>query len=175
MADRLTKAQAFHRQARSDFAAYEHVRDAAVLPRCHELHFLQMATEKLAKAVLIASHGDPGRTHVAFSKVIGTIKGNAPLARSMGWSGNDLRSFLSRALPMVRAIEELHPQLPTDGVLDGPNAEYPWSGPDRNGHAVFHVPAEHDFSLCERLRSHDGITLLKVIEVLLARFDRFFA
>jgi hypothetical protein len=43
---------AFLEQARSDWNAYQKTQDPA-WPSCHQLHFLQMATEKLSKALLI--------------------------------------------------------------------------------------------------------------------------
>jgi hypothetical protein len=44
---------AFLKQARSDWETYQRI-DDPVWPTCHRLHFLQMATEKLAKALLVA-------------------------------------------------------------------------------------------------------------------------
>jgi hypothetical protein len=43
-------AAAFFAQARSDWQTYEYLTRAPGLPRCHPLHYLQMACEKLAKA-----------------------------------------------------------------------------------------------------------------------------
>jgi hypothetical protein len=47
---RLAFADAFYRQAWSDWQAYKLLAEADGLPRCHALHYLQMACEKLAKA-----------------------------------------------------------------------------------------------------------------------------
>jgi hypothetical protein len=43
-------AQAFYEQAWSDWQAYEALTRVLKLPRCHALHYLQMACEKLGKA-----------------------------------------------------------------------------------------------------------------------------
>ena len=43
-------SSAFHTQARSDWAVYLHLAALPEHPRCHALHYLQMATEKLGKA-----------------------------------------------------------------------------------------------------------------------------
>jgi hypothetical protein len=42
-------SDAFLTQARSDWQVFEHLYDSD-FPECHALHYLQMATEKLAKA-----------------------------------------------------------------------------------------------------------------------------
>ena len=49
---------AFLQQARSDWQAYNLV-DHSTLPSCHAMHYLQMATEKLAKAALLAGGMKP--------------------------------------------------------------------------------------------------------------------
>jgi hypothetical protein len=48
MIDLRTWQLAFLRQARSDWETYQRI-DDPTWPTCHRLHFLQMATEKLAK------------------------------------------------------------------------------------------------------------------------------
>ena len=43
-------AVAYHRQGRSDWQMFAELQGRHDVPACHSLHFLQMATEKLAKA-----------------------------------------------------------------------------------------------------------------------------
>ncbi len=49
-------AEAFAAQARSDWRVYRHLArlrlqsQGSSFPKCHDLHYLQMATEKIAKA-----------------------------------------------------------------------------------------------------------------------------
>jgi hypothetical protein len=54
--DRRTQyARAFYEQASSGWHAYELLARSADLPRCHSLHYLQMACEKLGKAYRLRS------------------------------------------------------------------------------------------------------------------------
>ena len=157
-------------QAGSDLDAHEALRETD-LPGCHHLHLLQMATEKLAKAIsLNSSPTGFGRTHVAFSKVTGALRVHSPLAGRLGWSVAKYQHFRERAHRLMRAIEELHPQVPTDGVPDGPNVEYPWERPDGSWMA----PASFRFPAEDWLRSADGIALLKLVRVVANDFNRLF-
>ena len=50
----MTEHEAYLRQARSDFGVFQLLleQDRDMVPACHPLHYLQMSTEKLAKAKL---------------------------------------------------------------------------------------------------------------------------
>ena len=166
--------QAFLRQASSDFAAYRALAQSG-LPSCHALHELQMALEKLAKAIALGgSPGGFGRTHVAWSKISGALGAHSHLAGVLGMKTGDYRRFISRIHPIGRAIEELHPQVPTSGVPDGANAEYPWRSIARSRSDGWIAPADHEFSVESRLRSADGAMMLKLVGVLLTKFDKIF-
>lgn len=54
-------------QAKSDHEMFVVCRSNG-LPRCHSLHFLQMATEKLAKAYFWRSGNPPPKSHSGFVK-----------------------------------------------------------------------------------------------------------
>lgn len=85
----LTERAAFIRQAASDFEAFQRVSDLE-LPACHRLHLLQMATEKLAKAIgLESTAAGFGRTHVAFSKTIRILRNTPRLAHALDMSAKD--------------------------------------------------------------------------------------
>lgn len=166
---RLTEPEAFVRQAASDFESYKAVSEL-MLPACTRLHLLQMATEKLGKAVgLASSPGGFGRTPVAFSKTVRILRGAPRLADAIGMSEKDYAHFASRVLLIARMIEELHPQLPTAGVMDGPNVEYPWHAGES-----WIAPCDHTFAVDASLRTHDGARLLKLVGVLLRDFERWF-
>lgn len=63
---------AFLKQARIDWEAYQRARQTR-WPDCLQLHFLQMATEKLGKVLLFAGHSKLERltrSHAAFVKFI---------------------------------------------------------------------------------------------------------
>ena len=64
---------AYLEQAKSDFTMFQVIQDA---PLCHRLHYLQMATEKLAKGFLTPPGGARyGKTHDAFVRFLRVAKG----------------------------------------------------------------------------------------------------
>jgi hypothetical protein len=52
----MTWREAFRQQALSDYAVFRHLTRVADIPVCHRLHYLQMATEKLAKSLLLVGN-----------------------------------------------------------------------------------------------------------------------
>lgn len=178
----MSEWEAFLRQARSDYQVF------ALLLRlsregveeCHALHYLQMTTEKIAKAALLASGVTFDKySHVAFSH-IPTQLARRDVARALGWGQlRPFLTFLRKAGPLFRAIDELHPavgaQSSESTSKEGPNVEYPWRGRSPAGTSTWFVPAEHRFGLLSRLqRSREGTTLLVLIERLLERFHVLF-
>jgi len=178
----MNRRTAFLRQARSDFAVFEHLarQERALVSECHPLHYFQMATEKLAKAALDAAGAltDP-YSHVAFSKMPYRLA-RADVARVLGFNNTRAyRGFLARTAPLFRAIDELSPAVgprhPGGGPQEGPNVEYPWASRDSRGHATWIVPAEHDFRLLTKLqRSGEGAQVRDFVRVLLERFEIVF-
>lgn len=133
-------ARGYAVQASSDFEARDHL-CRSHLPSCHQLHYLQMALEKAAKAHLIAAGSDPlelQSSHAYIAKVVPIIVRDG-LRRTPGadstWVMNSIRI-------LARRIELLHPQV--DANRSAPaNCEYPWI--DSRGDVV--APAEHNFEL----------------------------
>lgn len=154
-------ASAFAKQAKSDLEAREQLLLAEKLPQCHQLHFLQMACEKLCKAYLI---GAQRVDHLALSSSHAYVAKQLPLiarqflARDAGrlpretWVLDPIRE-------LARRIELLAPAV-TDGGRVPANCEYPWEAPD--GTVV--APAEHNFGLI-MLYERAGTTLLKVLRI----------
>jgi hypothetical protein len=175
--------EAFLRQARSDFAVFELLRDQPRerVPECHPLHYLQMATEKLAKAAFLALGMPLGRTytHVAFSVVPHHLR-RPDVARALGWRDfHRYEEFLRRSQPYFRAIDELNPsvgaQAPAGGPNEGPNVEYPWRGRNAVGGIVWHSPADHSFGLLVTLhREPGGVQVMRFARGLLDRFEAIF-
>ena len=163
----MTKAQAFHAQARSDFLVYEHLA-AQSLPECHALHYLQMAAEKVAKAVILRSNPTFGNSHVAFS-ILPHHLARPDLGRALGWQDDrKYLAFLKAVKPLLRAVEELCP-----AIESGVNTEYPWEGRAADGTMAWQVPAEHRFGLMPRLRRpYYGVPLHQFMRLLLDP-DRF--
>lgn len=128
-------------QACSDFEARDQLLRISKLPQCQQLHLLQMAMEKTAKAHLVEGGSEPASlrtSHAYIAKVIPVIVRHA-LARmpgtNTGWVVDAVRT-------LARRIELLHPQVDNAGTVPS-NCEYPWS--DASGR-VF-APAKYDFAL----------------------------
>jgi len=159
---------AFLEQARSDWQAYHFV-DHSTLQPCHALHYLQMATEKLAKAALLAGGMKPDElrnSHLAFTKFLRLAFRNRNLRLEMGMTGTQLRMHFANALPIADAIERLAPALAGGGV----NPEYPWESP--NG--IVHAPTIYPFDLTQDLSAPKGVNLLKDISLMLRKFEQLF-
>ena len=86
----MTWREAFLRQAESDYRIFRDLNHSqASVPVCHQLHYLQMATEKLAKALTCPDAGYPPKaTHVAFARFLRIMKGRPELRRELGYQGN---------------------------------------------------------------------------------------
>jgi hypothetical protein len=178
----MSLSEAFLRQATTDFAAYEVLSARAGLPACHALHYLQMATEKLAKAVLLAtgSQEDQVQTsHKSLSRLPGVLKGRTTVAHGLGYSNaRAFDSFLNDVKGLCRAIDELNPSIGPQqaggGEPDGPNCEYPWWGRDESGSERWLAPADWSFTVERLLTEGSGPRLIPFLRGLQTRFDSVF-
>ena len=124
------------RQARSDYDMLLRLLSDNDVPLCQQLHYLQMTTEKLAKAFLTPSTGRYPNTHNAFVKFMRLTRGLREYQTACGFSqAVPYRAYIDGLLPLAQAVEDLSP----DGG-DHPNPEYPWS----IGGVIF-VPVEYPF------------------------------
>jgi hypothetical protein len=157
-------------QARSDWDAYN-ILQTAPIPNCHALHYLQMTTEKLGKAGLLASSGvslDSVRTtHRAFTRFLQVASRNADFQSALVMTRSQLQMHIQQLLPIAHEIERLAPALAADGA----NSEYPWEAPG----GTVNVPATYNFPVDAVLQSPRGQNLLKLVQVILNRFDSLFA
>jgi hypothetical protein len=169
MIDRQSWQRAFLKQARVDWQAYQRTRNAPWL-ECHRLLFLQMATEKLGKALLIAGHTSVEKitqTHAAFVKFVQIAGNHRKLQKALGMNKSQQGAQFKTLLPFAYEIELLAPAL----AQRGPNPEYPWE--DASGAIL--APADHSFALAKRLRKiPQGVQLLKYVEIFLKRFEELF-
>ena len=135
---------AFYRQARSDWSVFRHlhpsgspwwtmarrvwcrlvgVRPFSFAP-CHELHYLQMCTEKLAKAYY-RTDPDPRSGHAAFRRFLTDIPVNSRIVGPLGFADlAALTRWQGSVNALVGAIEDLAPPIADRRNL--PNPEYPW-------------------------------------------------
>ena len=111
-------------QAHSDFEMLNFLR-VYNAPFCHQLHFLQMATEKLGKGFAPAPDGgQPVKVHRAFVGFLRSVKGSVQLRQACDCGPGQINSYITALLPLARQIEDLAPS----NANDGPNPEYPWHG-----------------------------------------------
>jgi len=73
---------------------------------------------------------------------------------------------VKEVLPVADQIERLAPAL----AQNGPNAEYPWE--TLSGEVK--VPASYGFPVAKELRGPQGRKLLRLIDIIIDRFDVFF-
>ena len=123
----MTWSQAFYIQSESDFRVFQKLmreNSKGDVALCHCLHFLQMATEKLAKSFLcLGQTKAPKPTHSAQVKFLRTIVQNPSICNKFkGRTKRDLGYFVRMILPFAQAIQNLAPT----GDMTPINAEYPW-------------------------------------------------
>lgn len=123
----MTWAEAFRRQAASDYQVFKQFSAAGSrVAVCHRLHFLQMATEKLAKSFLVGDSSEPPRqTHQALVTFLRVVS-SRPEIRVRLKFGNDpkqFRAYINKLVPLAARIEDL---APAGGKTGRSNPEYPW-------------------------------------------------
>jgi hypothetical protein len=84
-----------------------------------------------------------------------------------GINARQLQAHIRGILPLAHQIERLAPAL----ARDGPNPEYPWEEPT-TGHV--YSPASYRFPVALNLNQPNGRKLLRLLDILLDQFDRFF-
>jgi len=169
MTERQHWQMAFLKQAKSEWEAYQKTRQAQ-WPACHQFLFLQMASEKLGKAVLIAGHSNLetiSQSHAAFVMFMRIASNNRKLRRVLGIKKSQQRAQFKTLLPLAYEIELLAPSL----AQKGPNPEYPWK--EIAGNIL--APVEYSFPSVKRLlQTPQGVQLLKYVEFFLDRFEDLF-
>lgn len=149
-------------QAREDLCAAEVVA-AAKAPASVLAMLLQMVFEKLAKAALARTDKQCfmacRMSHAAASKLVHNIKNqNKYLNLHHAWKD---------VLPMVQALERVHPAL----QRSGPHLEYPWEDGDEMGLPATHLDIVRQLSDPYDLK---GPKLLRFARELANRFDEIF-
>ena len=148
---------AYAKQALADLNTQEQLATTAKVPESQQLHFLQMACEKLCKAYLCGQGTDPidlRKSHAHIERTLPMIA-RQQFARERHKS--DHTWVLQALRKLARQIELLAPAV-NDGGRHPANCEYPWVGPE--GQIV--VPAEHKFG-CNLLYDRTGRHLFKVL------------
>lgn len=132
-------ARACAKQALSDLDAREALVEAGSR-KCHRLHFLQMASEKVSKAHLTKANGHDNvrNRHDYVAKHLPTI---ARIFYAAINDGNELRGWeIQEIRRLAKEIEVLSPAC-DGGNLREDNSEYPWE----NGRGGVCTPCEYSF------------------------------
>jgi len=150
---------AYAKQALADLKARESLLQHPELPQCQELHFLQMACEKVCEAFLCGQGVDPETLRSSHAYISGPL----PIIARQQFALQARKLYIDRTWviqairALARKIELLAPAISNAGRQPS-NCEYPWAGPD----GVIQVPAEHNFGL-DLLHEKAGRHLLKVL------------
>ncbi len=133
--------EAFLKQAQSDYAVMLLLRNASsAVPECHWLHYLQMATEKLAKHFRSKPSRPPERSHRGIVHLLHYARQHSWYRELLAFHGFDAYARKTSPLHTVaEKLENLAPDLAGDG---NPNAEYPWRE-SRMAEVV--APSQHTF------------------------------
>lgn len=92
-------------------------------PLCHQLHYLQMATEKLAKGFLCdPGNKRPPQVHNVLVCFLRIAKSRSEFRQASQMTKSQFTSFINGLLPLADAVEKLAPA----AGPDKPNPEYPW-------------------------------------------------
>ena len=160
MATREEWADAFALQARSDWALYDRLSKLPGVPLCHQLHFLQMACEKIAKAYRARDTDmdvkEVTTHHVGFVKFVNAFFKSPGIRQDYEGKEAQLQVLAGHARRIAAQVEKLAPA--ADRVATPSNAEYPW---EEAGCVV--VPCEHDFPNLSLLREAGGRNFLKMV------------
>jgi hypothetical protein len=158
-------------QSLSDHAVLLQFRRNGAIP-CHQLHYLQMVTEKLGKAYFWRTGYPPRKSHASFVRFLQALDDRpsphcSRIANLLGFArARDFENWIPTITPLAYGLERLAPGLAGD---NGPNAEYPWpwAAPDFG-------PASYDFGIWHQLTgSGRGRQLLRVIDSAVIRFPQY--
>ncbi|CAN5392796.1 hypothetical protein BH09SUM1_BH09SUM1_33060 [soil metagenome] len=147
------------RQARSDFEIYKILLRREGVARSHALHYLQMATEKLAKALTTPVGGRPRVSHTQFVRFVDRCKGIPALREYFGYRSdyNAFKTYMDTIVPAAEQIENLVPE----SRMVRPNTEYPWE--DRASRDVI-VPCDFPFVALDPRRNEPLRKLIDFLE-----------
>ena len=157
-------------QAQSDFEILKRFRSQGGVSPCHVLHYLQMCTEKIAKAYAWRGNRPPGFTHmgfVEFLKLLANQRNAQKREKIAGIFGykkfSEFQGRIHSTAPLSHAIERLATAL----ANDGPNPEYPWP------HAApQYAPMAFEFADCN-LENSTGRELLWIVQSAISQFSEY--
>lgn len=161
----MNQAEAYYAQAESDFRVFLQLeaQPRDLVPECHPLHYLQMAAEKLTKAILAAEGRDPTHSHLGLTAVLQSLR-RQEVGRALGLP--DFKSYqrmLDSQKKLMREVEDLH------STRGGPeNVEYPWETREATSAVGWSAPAYHTFGTLSKI-DRSNRKLVKLLHLLLSR------
>ena len=162
-------AAAFASQAQSDWTVYKLLAADAALPRCHALHYLQMATEKIAKAYRCRDTGanvdEVLCAHVGFAKFMSSFLHSPTIKHEYEDRDAHLQEILKHARHLAREIEKLAPAV--DRASSPENAEYPWAQGDE-----LVTPCQYDYPSLSLMQGTGGRAFLKIVAHAISHFEK---
>lgn len=124
---KMTWHDAFLTQAHSDYSVFMKLNESR-FPLCHKLHYLQMATEKLAKVFQCEKRNTPPpKTHLALLKMLKIIKGRQEIQKQLEFKHK--KSYKSYIDSLMSIAEQIQNLAPVGGDFEKLNQEYPWENP----------------------------------------------
>lgn len=117
--------RAFLKQALSDYDIFKEFNQKRK-PLCHQLHYFQMATEKLSKGYLAGNNNQPPKhTHAALVRFLQGTKSSPAIRVALGYSNNKraYAQYIDDLTHIAKVVQDL---APVGGKNITPNPEYPW-------------------------------------------------
>jgi hypothetical protein len=162
-------ADAYAEQSSSDFNVYRLLFTSPDIPICHRLHYLQMASEKIAKAYqfrdLTSSQSKLTTSHVAFSRFIEGFLSSPQIRNEYQGRDAQLKRFKQSARNLAREIERLAPAV--DSEHSPCNSEYPWE----SGGAIV-IPCKYAYPNLALLRDPTGANFLRLLQLAIDNYER---
>ncbi len=167
--DREAWADAYFAQALSDWNIYNDFSPRHDVPFSQALHYLQMATEKLAKAYRLRDTATNLQTiltsHVGLSAFFNTFLLSPSMLQEYAGRREQLNNIRRDCRNLARAVEQLAPAVEREA--QPANAEYPWDAGDR-----VITPIHYSFPGLSLLREPRGRQFLKFIERAFVDYQR---
>jgi hypothetical protein len=165
MATSAEWARGYARQAEADFRAWQAIEKNDDVHPCHRMLFLQMACEKLCKAMLI----DGGTPPAALQTSHGYVANPLPIIvraqlEFMGKRPSDYVGLLKFTRQLAAEVEVMNPAVDRNGQRPD-NCEYPWE----DAALVLHTPLDWGFNPLHLLRQRFGLSFVKLLKLAIDR------
>jgi hypothetical protein len=163
--------QVWWEQTRADHSVLLLFRQRGIAA-CHQLHYLQMVTEKLGKAYFWRTGRPPRATHASFVRFLQALDDRPSpdsnrIAELLGFGRpQDMQNWIPTITPLAYDLERLAPDL---AGYNSPNPEYPWPHV-----APTYAPVSYEFRLWTELtETGRGRQLMRVVDAAVLGFPEY--